>query len=51
MDAISTIIRIVLRGDGNGRPTSVEFVAPWTAVTDAGLRAVVNAVVHEPEKQ
>jgi AraC family transcriptional activator of mtrCDE len=41
----------VLRGDGNGSLTSVKLVAPWTAVTDAGLRAVVNAMVNEPEKQ
>ncbi|NMO51094.1 AraC family transcriptional regulator [Actinoplanes sp. TBRC 11911] len=45
------LLALVLRGDGNGSPASVKLVAPWTAVADAGLRAVVDAVVNEPDKQ
>lgn len=41
------LLALVLRGDGSGRAAAD---APWTAVTDPGLRAVVDAVVHEPEK-
>jgi AraC family transcriptional regulator, activator of mtrCDE len=44
------LLALVLRGDGRGRPPSVKLVAPWTAVADAGLRAVVDAVVNEPGK-
>jgi AraC family transcriptional activator of mtrCDE len=41
------LLALVLRGDGRGRGT---IETPWTGVTDAGLRAVVDAVVNEPQE-
>lgn len=40
------LLTLALRGD----PTVVNPLVPWTAVADAGLRAVVEAVVREPQK-
>jgi AraC family transcriptional activator of mtrCDE len=44
------VLALVLRGDGVTHPATTMPDAPWTAVADAGLRAVVNAVVSEPQK-
>ncbi|MFK3984268.1 cupin domain-containing protein [Micromonospora sp. NPDC050397] len=44
------LLVLVLRGDGRARPATLNLAAPWTAVADAGLRAVVDAVVREPGK-
>ncbi|MGK5741278.1 cupin domain-containing protein [Micromonospora sp. URMC 103] len=44
------LLVLVLRGDGRERRATTNLARPWTAVTDAGLRAVVDAVVREPEK-
>ncbi|MEV4346993.1 AraC family transcriptional regulator [Actinoplanes sp. NPDC049596] len=38
------LLTLALRGDGHDRP----HPAPWTAVPDPGLRAVVEAVVSRP---
>lgn len=43
------LLALVLRGDGNEH-ASTNFPAPWTAVTDPSLRAVVDAVVQHPEE-
>lgn len=47
------LLALVLRGDGAadgaGRPAAA-FPAPWTAVTDPALRAVVDAVVRGPQE-
>lgn len=40
------LLALVLRGDGSG-PRAASTPA-WTAVADPALRAVVDAVVHEP---
>jgi AraC family transcriptional regulator, activator of mtrCDE len=42
------LLALVLRGDGAG--PSAEAPAPWTAVADPGLRAVVDAVVRQPQE-
>ncbi|NMO50095.1 AraC family transcriptional regulator [Actinoplanes sp. TBRC 11911] len=44
------VLTLVLRGDGRLHPAATMPSAPWTAVPDAGLRAVVNAVVSEPQR-
>ncbi|UWE12166.1 cupin domain-containing protein [Actinacidiphila bryophytorum] len=41
------LLALALRGDGTARTAAA---APWTAVTDPGLRAVVDAVVHRPHE-
>lgn len=45
------LLALVLRGDGTGRPATT-LPAPWTAVavSDTGLRAVIDAVVHRPQE-
>lgn len=45
------LLALVLRGDGIDHPATT-LPAPWTAVavTDAGLRAVIDAVVHRPQE-
>ncbi|MEU3985806.1 AraC family transcriptional regulator [Streptomyces sp. NPDC026672] len=44
------LLALVLRGAGPGRGEDVPGPVPWTAVLDPGLRAVVSAVVHEPDR-
>jgi AraC family transcriptional regulator, activator of mtrCDE len=46
------LLALVLRGDGMEHPATT-LPAPWTAVavTDAGLRAVIDAVVHRPQER
>ncbi|MBY8880140.1 AraC family transcriptional regulator [Actinacidiphila acidipaludis] len=44
------LLALVLRGDGGGPGAASGVLAPWTAVVDPGLRAVVDAVVHEPQR-
>lgn len=45
------LLALVLRGDGADHPATT-LPAPWTAVAvgDAGLRAVIDAVVHRPQE-
>lgn len=45
------LLALVLRGDGGDHPATA-LPAPWTAVavSDAGLRAVIDAVVHRPQE-
>ena len=45
------LLALVLRGDGADHPATT-LPAPWTsvAVSDAGLRAVIDAVVHRPQE-
>ncbi|ACU71480.1 transcriptional regulator, AraC family [Catenulispora acidiphila DSM 44928] len=46
------LLALVLRGDGTGHPATTTLPTPWTAVavTDPGLRAVIDAVVHRPRE-
>lgn len=43
------LLALVLRGDGAGHATAA-LPAPWTAVADPGLRAVIGAVVRRPQE-
>jgi AraC family transcriptional activator of mtrCDE len=43
------LLALVLRGAG--ADPAADVPAPWTAVADPGLQAVVNAVVHQPGEQ
>jgi AraC family transcriptional activator of mtrCDE len=43
------LLALVLRGGGAGQ-TEASIPAPWTAVIDPELRAVVDAVVHRPQE-
>nr|WSX78743.1 AraC family transcriptional regulator [Streptomyces sp. NBC_00899] len=43
------LLALVLRGDGRTPPAAA--TPAWTAVADPGLRAVIDAVVHEPQKR
>ncbi|MEU5564987.1 AraC family transcriptional regulator [Micromonospora musae] len=45
------LLVLVLRGDERGAPSTANLLTPWTAVTDASLRAVVDAVVNEPQRR
>ncbi|MER7441622.1 helix-turn-helix transcriptional regulator [Micromonospora avicenniae] len=45
------LLVLALRGDGRGTPSTANLVMPWTALTDASLRAVVDAVVNEPQRR
>lgn len=42
------LLALVLRGDGRA---SRATAPAWTAVSDPGLRAVIDAVVHEPHRR
>jgi AraC family transcriptional activator of mtrCDE len=43
------LLALVLRGGGDGSRAAAG--PAWTAVTDPGLRAVIDAVVREPQKR
>lgn len=43
------LFALVLRGNGATRLTT-SLPAPWTAAKDPGLRAVIDAVVHQPQR-
>jgi AraC family transcriptional activator of mtrCDE len=42
------LLALALRGDG-AEPAAPPLFAPWTAMADPGLRAVIDAVVHQPQ--
>lgn len=44
------LFALVLRGNDAARLTT-SLPAPWTAAKDPGLRAVIDAVVHQPQQQ
>jgi AraC family transcriptional activator of mtrCDE len=43
------LLALVLRGDGAAHPAG-SFPPPWTAVVDPALRAVIDAVVRDPQE-
>lgn len=47
---LASLCEVLLTLALRGTPPAAPLVVPWTAVTDPGLRAVVDAVVREPQR-